>query len=480
MDTTAPKSRIRSNDRPLRPDGAWVLYWMTASRRARSNLALQHAADLARALGRPLLVLEALRCDHPWASDRFHRFVLDGMAANARAFEGRAAYLPYVEPRPHAARGLVDRLAGDAAAVVTDDWPGLFLPRMAASVSDRLPIRFDRVDSAGLLPTGDPPRPFSRAYDFRRHLQRSLLDHLVMPVEDPLAGLPKPIPVPAAVLSRWPSADALDLAALPIDHDVRPVALTGGSDAARAALQGFLDRLDGYAERRSHPDDAWTSGLSPWLHWGHLSVHEIWRALTDRESWTPENLGSQRGGAREGFWGMSPDAEAFLDELVTWRELALHTARHDPGHATYETVPAWARASLEKHQHDAREALYPREQLEQALTGDLLWNAAQRQLREEGRIHNALRMLWGKRVLAWTRTPEEAFDTLVALNDRWAVDGRDPNSYAGISWCFGKYDRPWAPERPIYGVVRYMTTASSMRKWRVRHYLSRYGATRAA
>jgi deoxyribodipyrimidine photo-lyase len=196
-----------------------------------------------------------------------------------------------------------------------------------------------------------------------------------------------------------------------------------------------------------------------------------------REGWSAELLPGSGAGARAGWWGMSESAEAFLDQLVTWRELGYHAAARRPDdYDRYEALPAWARATLEKHAGDARPALYAHDRLERGDTGDELWNAAQRQLRGEGRIHNYLRMLWGKRVLEWTPSPREALAALFALNDRWALDGRDPNSASGIGWCLGRYDRPWAPERVVYGVVRYMSSANTRRKLRLTGYLRRWSA----
>jgi deoxyribodipyrimidine photo-lyase len=236
--------------------------------------------------------------------------------------------------------------------------------------------------------------------------------------------------------------------------------------------------LPRYATDRSHPDLDATSGLSPWLHFGQLSAHEVFARVVDAERWTAERI-APAGGRREGFWAMSAGAEAFLDQLVTWRELGYVEAARRPDHADYASVPEWARATLEAHAGDPRERLYPLDALEGGRTGDPIWNAAQRQLVEEGRIHNSLRMLWGKRVLEWTGSPQEAVAVLVRLNDRWALDGRDPNSYSGILWCLGKYDRPWAPERPIFGTVRYMTSASAARKLRMKRWLARFGAGQA-
>jgi deoxyribodipyrimidine photo-lyase len=163
-----------------------------------------------------------------------------------------------------------------------------------------------------------------------------------------------------------------------------------------------------------------------------------------------------------------------LDQLVTWRELSYHFAERDPQHASFASVPDWARATLAKHAQDARATVYDLATLERAATYDEVWNAAQRQLVRDGRIHNYLRMLWGKRVLEWTASAERAAETLVFLNDKYALDGRDPNSYSGIYWCFGRHDRPWGPERPVFGLVRYMSSDATKRKLRLRAYLERY------
>ncbi len=485
--TPAPPDRVRAvNEAPPRPDGAFVLYWMIAARRTRSSFALQHAAARAAEWGRPLVVLEPLRVAYPWASDRLHRFVLDGMADQAAAFEAAGvAYHPYLEPRPGDGQGLLQTMARDACCVVTDDFPAFFLPRMVAAAGRQLTTRLEAVDGNGLLPLTATDRAWGTAFAFRRFVQREIRRVLAdPPLPDPLAGLalPRAPKLPPAVTRRWPAAPAAllagrdGLAAFPIDHQVGPAPFRGGQEAARAALDRFLDRrLGQYLAHRDDPDHEATSGLSPYLHFGHLSAHEVFDALMARERWSPARLGSRATGAREGFWGVGPDAEAFLDQLVTWRELGLNFCAHRDDADRWEGLPDWARATLEAHARDRRPALYTFERLERAETDDPVWNAAQRQLVTEGRLHNRLRMVWGKRVLAWTRHPQQAFEWLVALNDRWAVDGRDPNSYSGIGWCFGRYDRPWGPERPIYGKVRYMTSDSARRKHAMSAYLARFG-----
>ncbi len=507
---SVPELRLRTvHDAPARPDGDFVLYWMIAHRRLGWNFALQRAVDEASRLDKPLVILEALRCGYRWASDRLHRFVIDGMADHARQLDGSerqgVVYYPYLEPEADAGKGLLEALAERAALVVTDDFPCFFLPRLVEAAGRQLArlepgglaegtgVRLEAVDANGLLPLRAADKVFARAFDFRRFLQKNLPSHLGdLPRVDPLSlqdggpGLP---PLDAHQLDgieqRWPPTprDVLDapadlLARLPIDHDVRPWdGLRGGDGEAAMALQRFLDeRLASYGDGRNHPDDDAASGFSPYLHFGHLGAHQVFTALAEREGWTPQRLSDTTRGQREGWWGMSASAESFLDELVTWREVGYNMCWQEPAYDRYDSLPDWARATLAEHQGDEREHVYTLEQFERAETHDELWNAAQRQLVKEGRMHNYLRMLWGKKVLHWTEDPRTAVDILVELNNKYALDGRNPNSYSGIFWVFGRYDRAWGPERPIFGKIRYMTSDSTRRKLRLTQYLQRYGS----
>jgi len=482
-----PAVRIRlANDAPVRPERGYVLYWMVAARRARSNFALQRAVELARELGRPLVVFEPLRAGYAWASDRLHAFVLQGMADNTRAFARTpAGYFPYAETATGDGSGLLDALAAEAAVVVTDDAPFFFLPRMVAAAATRLDVRVEAVDGNGIHPIHAVDRVFPTAFAYRAHLQKVLARHLDdVPAADPLAGVRLP-PAPAleAILARWPrasagllSGSAESLASLAIDHRVVPVEARGGAEAGHARLAAFVGRdLGGYADGRDDPDEPRTSGLSPYLHFGHLSAHEVFAAVMSHEGWTRRQLAASGGGKREGWWGVGRGAEAFLDQLVTWRELGFNASAHQADFDRYETLPAWAQATLAAHAGDPRPHRYEREAFERAATHDPLWNAAQTELVRDGRIHTYLRMLWGKKILEWSPTPESALETMIFLNNKYALDGRDPNSYSGIFWCLGRYDRPWGPEREIFGTVRYMSSENSARKLRVKAYLARYG-----
>jgi deoxyribodipyrimidine photo-lyase len=263
---------------------------------------------------------------------------------------------------------------------------------------------------------------------------------------------------------------------LPIDHAPFIVDTAGGERSGRERLQTFVrDEIAHYDERRNHPDDDAGSHLSPWLHFGHVSPHGVLRAIAGRYDFGPDRLGPQRSGSRDGFWGLPASVEAFLDELVTWREIGLNFCTHRRDGDRLESLPAWAQQTIAAHAGDPRPVLYDLATLEAAHTHDELWNAAQRQLRHTGTMHNYLRMLWGKLVITWSPSAREALQWLVELNNRWSIDGRDPNSYSGIFWVFGRYDRAW-PERAVFGQLRCMTSASTRRKLRVKAYLERWAA----
>jgi deoxyribodipyrimidine photo-lyase len=483
-----PEIRVRSvNQAPVEPKGGFVLYWMTAARRTERNFGLQRAVEWAAELKKPLVILEALRCDYPRASDRLHRFIMEGMLDNRARCKGKPVlYCPYLERAHGEGKGLLKDLAGHACVIVTDDFPAFFLPRMLEAAGERLPLRLEAVDSNGILPLAATDRVFLTAFSFRRFLQSQLREHLrSVPKKDPLARIslpPSPV-LPKKLTKQWPAAteellkaDPGGLRAFPIDHRVEPSPLRGGPKQASAALTRFLrHRLDRYAEEGNHPDSEVTSELSPYLHFGHISSHEVFARLTRHEKWSARRLAVKATGGKAGWWRMSDGAEQFLDQLITWRELGYNMCSKRQDYAEFDSLPEWARDTLRKHAGDPRPHVYSMAEFETARTHIPLWNAAQRQLLREGRIQNYLRMVWAKKILEWSPSPREALAIMIELNDKYALDGRDPNSYSGIFWTLGRYDRPWAPERPVFGKIRYMSARNTERKLRLRKYLERYG-----
>ncbi|MEL6343901.1 MAG: deoxyribodipyrimidine photolyase [Myxococcota bacterium] len=481
-----PGSRLRvANERPLNPDGQFVLYWMIANRRPHDNYALQRAAEHAAEMGRPLVILEALRNRYRWASDRIHRFIIDGMRAHEQHFADRPVlYYPYVEPAIGHGAGMLEACANRACLIVTDEYPAFFLPRMVAAAAQKVSVRMEVVDSNGLIPLSATEAEKTTAHSFRRLMQKIIAPHLKpdqLPDPDPLNGmsLQRLGALDDAIAKRWPKTDlkTLDLSTLPIDHGVPEVpGVTGGFTAGEQIWSAFLDnRLERYNEDRNHPEKDGASGLSPYLHFGHISVHRMFRDITRHQGWSVGDLPQKATGKRAGWWQMSEPTEAFLDELITWRELGYHFCHHRPDdYDKFDSLPAWALKTLADHTDDDRQYTYTLQQFEQAKTHDALWNAAQHQLRAEGRIHNYLRMLWGKKILHWTASPRDALTIMEELNNKYGLDGRDPNSYSGIFWVLGRFDRAWGPERPIFGKVRYMTSDSTRRKYRVNQYIKHH------
>ncbi len=482
-----PSVRLRSlTSYDVNPAGQFVLYWMTAFRRPYSNFALQHACQLAEAMEKPLVVIEALRTGYRWACDRFHRFVIDGMLDNQRQFDkSDVLYFPFLETTANSGSGLVEELGAMSCCVVTDDFPCFFHPLLYKSIVANWKFGVHAVDSNGLLPMRAADRTFTVAHSFRRYLQKELPKYLEsFPMEEPLSNLklPKLEQLPKSILKRWPPANLKDYTAgtqnfdrFAINHSVCPCNVAGGFVAAGKRLEHFVTHILGkYHEQRNVPDADGASRLSPYLHFGHISAHQVFRAAMDSADWNTSKI-KKPNGKSTGYWGANAPVEAFIDELVTWREIGFNMCSREPDYDKYHSLPNWAKQTLADHAKDKRHANYSFEQLDNAQTKDELWNAAQNELRREGRIHNYLRMLWGKNVLAWTPDPHTALKYLIELNNKYALDGRDPNSYSGIFWVLGRYDRAWGPERKVFGKVRYMTSDSTRRKFPMKQYLAKFG-----
>jgi deoxyribodipyrimidine photo-lyase len=484
FDSAVPAIRIDADDnRPPRGDGQFVLYWMTAARRTGWNFALQRGIEWATALGKPLLVVETLTMGGRWDSVRHHCFVLDGMIDNAAECQRHGVcYRACIEPKAGAAKRLLRQLARQSCVVVTDDHPISWIaPKLTG-----LGVRTERIDGNGLLPLRAASETFPTAYSFRRFLQQTLRDHLLdAPRAQPLAHAPLPQlePLPEALRATLDARGlaSVDLARLPLDRAVGAVAAQGGCRAARRSLGRFLgERLPHYS-RRNHPAEDVCSRLSPYLRHGHLSVHEVFHRSMQQEHWSPDRLADKPNGRREGWWGVGATAEAFLDQLITWREVGYNFCHTRPSDFdAYESLPTWAQATLDEHTADPREHVYSLAEFDAGATHDPLWNAAQAQLRCEGTIHNYLRMLWGKKIVEWSASPRDALATMIDLNNKYALDGCDPNSYSGIFWVLGRYDRPWGPRRPVLGTVRYMSSANTARKVKVGSYIGRHLASRPA
>ena len=450
-------SRARTlNDAPVRARAAYVLYWAQMNRRVESNHALEFAAARANSLKLPLLVYEGLTCTYPYACDRFHTFLLEGVPETARRLARRGiGYVFHLRRRRSDLNDALYRLAAQAALVVTDDYP-VFIPREHnASVPAKIGIPYIAVDSSCVVPMRIFEKKEYGAYTLRPKLHRLLAAHL-KPVERVELRVPFALPLPGGLHTEVTDDNIAALVATcEIDHSVAPArGFRGGRLAAEAALAHFLEHnLQRYAADRNEPCAHATSNLSPWLHFGHVSSLEV-------------ALAAQLRAAEHGF-----SAAEFLEELIVRRELAFNHALYAAENVqSMATVPNWARETLRKHDGDHRDWIYSREQFERAATHDALWNATQKEMLIRGKIHGYYRMYWGKKIIEWSRTHEEALGIMIYLHDRYALDGRDPNTYTNILWCFGLHDRPWQ-ERPIFGMIRFMGLEGMKRKTGVDAYL---------
>jgi deoxyribodipyrimidine photo-lyase len=418
-------------DAPPKTPAKYVLYWMQQSQRAAFNPALEYAIEEANALGLPVLVCFGLTA-FPEANARHYGFMLQGLAeVRDRLAERGIGFVIRKQP-PHE---LARALAEEAALVVCDRGYLKIQRTWRAKLAEGLDRRLVQVE-------GDVVVPIERASDKHEYAARTIRPRIQRVMDEFMEPLePRAVRCRADGLLIAGDIDLDDvprvLAGLKIDHAVGVVKrFPAGEGAARAQLAAFLgDGLRRYGAERGKPEARAASLMSPYLHFGQISPVEIALAVRQR--------------------GEGDSRASYLEELIVRRELAMNHCFHAPEYDSYGVLPEWARKTLADHAGDPRPYLYTREQFEAAATHDPYWNAAMREMTATGYMHNHLRMYWGKKVLHWSAGPEEAFETLLALNNRWFLDGRDPNSFTNVGWIFGLHDRPWGPQ-PVFGTVRSM------------------------
>ena len=450
---------MRLNEMRLVPEGECVLYLMQTTQRIRENWGLRYATIEADRLNRPLLIVHELDCDYEHASDRMHTFALQGTRDVARDAEAAGYTFRFLLRRKRGeVSRTVDRIAARACLIVTDAYPTGGAAQRTARLAAAVPCRVVAVDSVGVVPAAMLPREEYAARTIRPKLAK-LRDISLEPVLE--RGPRREFPATLLASLAIDSVDiaqaniAEEVARCEVDREVPPASIEGGSAAARERLARFVATgLDQYSTRRVDPTDPdGSSRLSPYLRYGHISAAEVARTALQH--------------------GPKSESEAFLDEMITWRELSLNFCLHNAAHTTLDALPAWVHRSMAEHEGDTRDVIYSRDQLARGATGEPLWNAGQRELLTTGQMHNAVRMLWGKSVLLWTERYADALSNLIWLNDRYALDGRDPNSYSNILWCFGKFDRPFAT-RPVWGTIRPMSLNRARGKFDVNAYVARW------
>ena len=449
---------VALNGQRYREDGEFVLYWMRTSVRGHENPALDAAIELSDSLGAPLFVYHALSERYPYASDRHHRFILEGARDVQAEFAVRGiAYAFHLERPGHRGDHLLT-LAHRAAAVVTESFPWTPIRRWTRRVAEAAEVGMIGVDAACLVPMKQvPAKARGRAFAFRKATAARREQALAARSVDPVPQIPSALPALPFEPVDLQTADLAELvAACEIDHLIGPVPHTvGGSRAGYARWAAFRDSgLHGYHARRNDALDDGVSRLSPYLHYGHVSPFRI---------------------AREAATAGGRGAEKFLDELLIWREMSWAWAFHAKVHDSLDALPDWARETLDDHAGDPRPVLHDWATLARGATGDALWDAAQRSLLVHGELHNNVRMTWGKMLPLWTPDAGTALARLIDLNHRYALDGRDPNSYGGLLWCLGGFDRPFEPPRPVLGTVRPRDTATHARRLDVAAYTARTG-----
>ena len=481
---------FKRNSHQPNTDGDYVLYWMQINRRFHYNFALEYAVGWANKLGKPLLILEAFSCDYPWATDRTHTFMMQGMKEHTEyAHSKDLNYISFVEEEAGQYKKLLFDLTSKASLLITDEYPVFIMRQRNESYSQELSIPYISVDSNGLIPLGITEKDPYSAYLFRKIMQKNFIEAFTNPpAKDPLDDLKnrERIEIDTSIVRDLSKAENLFnnmksfISALDIDHTVKPIEWHGGRSAALGMLGHFVQHaLLEYDDKRNHPDEKKTRQLSAWLHFGKISEYEIVKTVMDYQpkGWDLDKI-TYNNGSKGGFFNGDPNIDGFLDEVITWREVGFHFAHHRPDYDQFESLPDWALQTLNEHKNDPREWIYSYDQLAASETHDEIWNAAQTQLREEGIIHNYLRMLWGKKVIEWTPDPKAALQYLIKMNNTYAIDGRDPNSYSGIFWCFGRFDRAWQ-EREIFGKLRYMTSDSARKKVKLNQYLNRFGSQKS-
>lgn len=449
------------NAKRTQPEGEYVLYWMQSTHRFEENWALRFAVLEADRLNRPLIVHQGLDPTYDHANDRIHAFILTNAVELARrADELGLHYHFHLRRRRDDDRRVVDRLAARACLVVTDLYPTAGIAERTARFAERVNCRVVAIESHAVVPSGAFEREEYAARTIRPKLAK-LLDLALEPVTDRpprqavTASLRASLALDVLPLQSSSFDGAAEVARCEVDHAVPAVDVPSGLTAARNRLRTFCDDgLADYEARRRDPnDDGGTSRLSPYLHFGQVSPAEVARTV-------------RASASREA-------ADAFLDEFITWRELALNFCLRNPAFRSLDALPDWVRRTMAAHAADERTPPYDLPALETGSTDEPLWNAAQLELVRSGVMHNVTRMLWGKSVLLWAPTYGDALAWLIHLNNKYGLDGRDPGSYAGIQWCFGKFDRPFA-ERPLFGKIRPMSLARARSRFDVDAYVRRW------
>ena len=448
-----PRVLVRRGGAPV-PDGKCIVYWMQRAERALDNPALDVAVEVADALDLPVLAYFSAISNFPHANLRHYVFLNQGLADIEEDLQQRQIGFIVRRPPNNSLQTLLAEV--NAAMVIGDENPCREPERWRKVLAGRLRIPYWTVDADVVVPSGLFQKRMYALHIFRPKLYAELPKFLVQqPNTKPQHAWKLP-----HSLESFPVREDLTHGWKTLDRSVGPVeSFTGGTHSAVKRLHDFVNKdLAAYDQNRNHPEVDGTSRLSPYLHFGHIGPITI--ALAVEKAFKDGKV-------------LQAARDSYISELIGWRELAVNFVKFTENYDSFDCAEPWARKTLMEHARDRREHLYSIEQLERSETKDELWNAAQTQMVKFGWMHNYMRMYWAKKILEWSPDPAKAFDTCVILNDRYFLDGRDPNGYAGIAWSIvGKFDRPWF-DRPIFGTIRYMSGASTGKKFDSKKYIKK-------
>jgi len=444
---TVRKERVKTlNKNPVR-NGSYVLYWMQASPRSEYNHALEYAILKANELNKPLVVFFGITNDYPEANERHYYFMLEGLKEVQASLEERGVRMVIWHKSPEV--GAIE-LSKDASLAVVDRGYLKIQLKWRSYAAKNVACPLVQVESDVIVPVEEAsPKEEYSAATFRSKIKKKL-DYFLAPLRE---NNPKVDSLHMDFASFDVANVKRAIARLNIDRSVKKVnTFRGGTSEAKKHLEDFLrNKLDRYPKLRNNPTQDYLSNMSPYLHFGQISPLYIASKVLATDS-----LGK----------------DAYLEELIVRRELSMNFVFYNENYDSLDGLPKWAKTTLEEHEKDPREYLYTLEELDNAETHDPYWNAAQEEMKLTGKMHGYMRMYWGKKILEWSETPEDALKNALFLNDKYELDGRDPNGFTGVAWCLGKHDRPWK-ERSIFGKTRYMNAKGLKRKFDADGYVEK-------
>ena len=448
---TQPRILVRRSGTPLKT-GRCVVYWMQHAQRIVDNPALDMAVEAANLLDLPVVVYFQVIPNYPNANLRHYHFLQQGLCDVAEDAAERGVAFVLRRTPENSLEAFLEEV--QASLLIGDENPCREPERWRKVLVKRLKIPYWTVDADVVVPSRVFERSYVLLHHFRPHLKKEIPNHLVPSANaTPLLSWK-----PKKKFEFYPLTNDITAGFNKLDRTIGPVdTFTGGTHSALKRLKDFVNlELKHYDTTRNHPELKGTSRLSPYLHFGNIGPITIALAVKKAVA---------EGKATEAA------SEKYLEQVIAWRELSILFVRHEPNYDTWECAAPWARKTLIEHTADTRPHRYTLAQMERAETADDLWNAAQRQMVDTGWMHNYMRMYWAKKILEWSPDPARAFEWAVSLNDRYELDGRDPNGYAGIAWAIvGRHDRPWF-NRPIFGLVRPMSGASTAKKFDSEQYI---------